>query len=262
MTKGKYGLSLPAVAILSFVLAFFGFLEVLVLFLAFALILEKDKWLSRQVLQAFYLRLAYGILQTVIGWVFTAFVSLFSLVKVYSAAAVLGSIQSVILFLLNIGLFVLALLAVLQLAKGKEVSLPFIAGLVDKTFGIFKPKPQAQPAAPAPAPIQPTPPAAPAPAPIQPAPPAAPAPAPVQPVPPAAPAPAPVQPVPAADPAPVQPAPAAPVQAEPAPAVEEAAPVEQKSQVETPSEPDSWTCSCGRVNKGNFCMGCGKPRPS
>ena len=28
-----------------------------------------------------------------------------------------------------------------------------------------------------------------------------------------------------------------------------------------PQDDDSWTCSCGTVNKGKFCMECGKPKP-
>ena len=29
-----------------------------------------------------------------------------------------------------------------------------------------------------------------------------------------------------------------------------------------PEKPDGWTCSCGAVNKGKFCMECGKPKPA
>ena len=28
-----------------------------------------------------------------------------------------------------------------------------------------------------------------------------------------------------------------------------------------PQADDSWTCSCGTLNKGKFCMECGKPKP-
>ena len=28
-----------------------------------------------------------------------------------------------------------------------------------------------------------------------------------------------------------------------------------------PQDDDSWTCSCGTLNKGKFCMECGKPKP-
>jgi hypothetical protein len=236
MTKGKYGLSLVAVAILSFVLAFFGLLEALILFLAFALILEKDQWLSRQVFQALYLRLAYVILSTVIGWAFTVINAFFGLFKAYRVINFFNSTQSVIQFLLYVGLFVMALIAVLRLAKGKDAGLPLIGTLVDKTFGIFTPKAKPQPTYQAPPPQ-----AAQYQAPVQNAqayqPPAAQA-APPQ-SPPAAPAP--------------QPEPAAPP------------PVEKSAPAETPPAPKadgSWSCSCGRDNNSNFCMSCGKPKPS
>lgn len=230
MTKGKYGLSLVAVAILAFVLAFFGLLEALILFLAFALILEKDQWLSRQVFQAFYLRLAYVVVLTVVGWVFTAINAFFGLFDAYRVINFFSGVHNVIRFLLHVGLFVLALIAVLRLAKGKEAGLPVISGLVDKTFGLIKAKAKAQPqqaytAQPA-APYQP----------------------------PAAQA-APPPPPPAPTPAPETPAqPVAPEPAQPAEPAKEPAP--------PPKPAGTWTCSCGRENNGNFCMSCGKPRPT
>ncbi len=42
---------------------------------------------------------------------------------------------------------------------------------------------------------------------------------------------------------------------------------QQAQQVQQPAQPaqtppaDSWTCSCGTVNKGKFCMECAKPKP-
>lgn len=231
MTKGKYGLSLVAVAIIAFVLAFFGLLEALILFLAFALILEKDQWLSRQVFQAFYLRLAYVILTTVIGWVFTVINAFFGLFNAYRVINFFNSVQSVIQFLLYVGLFVMALIAVLRIAKGKDAGLPLIGTLVDKTFGIFtaKAKPQPQPAyqAPQAAPYQ------------------APAPNAQAYQPPVAPPPPPPSSAPEA---------AAPAEEAAAPQPEAAAPA--------PKADGTWTCSCGRDNNSNFCMSCGKPRPS
>ena len=49
---------------------------------------------------------------------------------------------------------------------------------------------------------------------------------------------------------PVNPTPAAPTPA---------TPVSPAS--ETPADNDSWTCSCGAVNQGNFCVECGTPKP-
>lgn len=222
MTLGKFGLSLAAVAVLAFILGFFGFLEVLVLIVAFALILEKDPWLTRQTLQALFLRLAYSVALTVVGWVFTAFNALFGLFDAFKVMSVFGQIQSVINFLLYIGLFIFSLIAVLKLARGEDAALPLVGSLADATMGLIKKKTVPSPA-PAPAPVS----YATAPTPVPPAASAAPTPVTY-----------------AAAPTPV--APAAPAVSAPAPA---------------PAASAVWTCSCGRENNGNFCMSCGNPRP-
>lgn len=259
MTQGKFGLNLAAVAILAFVLAFFGFLEALVLFLAYALLIEKDQWLTRQVFQAFYLRLAYSVAITVIGWFFTALTSFFGLFNAFNAINVFNSIKNVINFLLYVGLFVFGLMAVLRLIKGQDDGLPILGGLADKTMGVFKAR-AAQPQAAYPAgytaAAQPqTPPPAQTPA----------APAwqakpdntaayqpPAAPVAPAAPAAPEVTAAPAA-------APAAVAEAEP----EAVAGPESAAQPAAPAirADGSWTCSCGKDNTGNFCVSCGSRRP-
>jgi hypothetical protein len=69
-------------------------------------------------------------------------------------------------------------------------------------------------------------------------------------------------------PPPVQTAPPPPVQTAPAPAPIQAAPVPLQTASPQPAQPvpaasapaGTWQCSCGRVNKGNFCAGCGKHR--
>jgi hypothetical protein len=137
MTQGKYGLSLAAIAILAFILSFFGFVEVLVLVVAYVLIVEKNSWLTRQTLQALYLCLVYRIALTVVGWGFSAITGFFNLVKAYSVATAFGTIEGIINFLLWAGLFVLALIAILHLANDKDSAIPIIGTWVDKTMGIL-----------------------------------------------------------------------------------------------------------------------------
>ena len=119
MSQGKYGLNFSAIAIVTFVLAFFNLPATIVLFLAYAVLLEKDQWLSRQVFQAFYLNIAFIVATTVVGWLFTAINAFFGLFDAYAVINVFNSIHNVIRFLLNIALFVFALIAVLNIAKGK-----------------------------------------------------------------------------------------------------------------------------------------------
>ncbi|MBP8989499.1 MAG: hypothetical protein KBG64_04680 [Clostridia bacterium] len=240
MTKGKYGLNLMAVAIFSFVLAFFGLLEALILVLAYALILEKDMWLSRQVFQALYLRVGYVIVTTVIGWIFTALNALFGLFDAYGVINFLASVHNVIRFILEVGLFVMALMAVLRLTQNKDAGLPLISKLVDATFGIGKKKEKQQAASyQAPPYSQPV---------YQPS---------AEPVY--------TQPVyqPSAEPAPpVQPEPS-PVAA-PEPQPEEPLVEKEEAMPETPPPTGNiWYCAgCGNENTGNFCRFCGKPKPS
>ncbi len=238
MNLGKFGLSLSALAILAFIIGFFsstqtiGALLVLVLFLAYAAILEKDQWLTRQVLQAIYLNLAYLVAYTVIGWIMTAILALFAQFNAYQAVSSINQVFSVLKFLLLVAYFVFSLLAVLKLAKNQDAGVPMAGPLVDKTLGIIRP--QAAPAVPV-APAQPYQPAYQAPAAYQPQ--AAQA------------APAAYQP---------QAAQAAPA-AETAPAAA-AAPVTAAPDT-AQTAPGTWVCSFGHENNGNFCMVCGHPRP-
>ena len=36
----------------------------------------------------------------------------------------------------------------------------------------------------------------------------------------------------------------------------------QQGQSAPASDPDAWKCACGTVNKGKFCLECGKPKPA
>ena len=55
MEKGKLGIRLSFYAVAAFILAFLGYSTVLALLAGFVLIVEKNEWASRQVIQAFFL---------------------------------------------------------------------------------------------------------------------------------------------------------------------------------------------------------------
>jgi hypothetical protein len=276
MIKGKFGISLTALAILAFVLCFFDLTVVLVLLVAYAFLIEKDEWLTRQAFQALYLNIAYITAITVVGWIFSFFITILNWAKAFGASAVLGEADSFIKFLLGIALFVCALLAVLRLLKDKNASLPVLGKLTDYTMGIIEkpaaPPPQAAPSFQAPAPVQPPQTAYQSPANVQQ--PAAPVPqTPAAPVfqtpPPAAPAPAPViSPFQQAAPAPVTvfqapasaPAPAVQPDEQPPAFSNDAEPAEPAEAPQAAPASGYWICSCGRENWGNFCVTCGNPR--
>lgn len=231
MTQGKYGLNLLALALLAFVLSFFGYVEVLVLLLAYAVLAEKDHALTHGTLQALYLRLTYDIARTLIGWLIGLFVKFFDLFSANTVVNAFYRIENVLNGLLYAALLVAFVLAIIQLLKNKACKLPLLSHLADLTMGLVKQKTPAPAAYATPAPAAYSPP--------------------------------PVPPAVSVPPAYATPAPAASVvrsapivQAQPDRTVQETSLPQSESAGTT-----AWICSCGQENTGKFCMKCGQPRP-
>lgn len=230
MTKSVLGLNLSAVAVLAFILSFFAGIEVLVLLLAYALLIEKDRWLNKQVFQAVYLKLAYLIVITLVGWVFDF------LQWIFRNAAALYSLENFIHFLVSVALILIILLAISRVIHSQDADLPFVGHFADFTLdATAKAAEKATPA-------QPTAPAAPFAPPAQ------------------TPATPPAQ---AAGPEIAEACEDDTVSAE----FVDTEPFkfnDEETVVSTapPADPDHWVCAdCSRENFGKFCMGCGKPRP-
>lgn len=134
MTKSIFGLKLSAIAILIFVICFFGSTEVLILLGAFALLLEKNRWLTKQAFQALYLKLSYIIALRAVGWVFDFFRFLFG------RTGFLATTQDIINFLLGLAFLLLVLLAILRLHREEDADLPLFANLADYTLNIVREK--------------------------------------------------------------------------------------------------------------------------
>ena len=67
MEKGKLGIRLSFYAVAAFILAFLGYSTVLALLVGFVLIVEKNEWASRQVIQAFFLCIFANIVDGILG---------------------------------------------------------------------------------------------------------------------------------------------------------------------------------------------------
>lgn len=210
MTLESKAISMTAFAILAYIFSFFGWQLALLLVVAFALGIARDAKMGKQTLQALYLYIAYTVVLTVLGWIFTALIWFAGVVRLYRVATFLAGAQGFLGTIIGILLLVLVLLAIFKLAKKEEPHLPVIGKLADLSLGLVT-APKEKPAsayAPPPQTYTPPPPAA--------------------------------EPKPAAPPQAEQPAPPPP----PPPAPEK----------------NSWTCSCGRENTGNFCVSCGNKR--
>ena len=134
MTKGKFGLSLAAVAVIAFGFAALRQPQSVLLVVGFALLAEKDEWLNRQAMQALLLTIAYYLTELVTGWLFGGLARFFGWVKLYGAVDAMSTVGSFVDGALYLALIVFSVLAVLRVIRGKDAGLPFIAKMAGGDF--------------------------------------------------------------------------------------------------------------------------------
>jgi hypothetical protein len=132
MDQTRVNLSTTAMGILAFVLAYFGYVELLFLLIAYAVFLDKNQKLAKISFQALYLQLAYRTVLLVLSWVFGFFSWFFNLIDAYGAMGTFASLHGYIRALLGVLIFVAYLLGVLQIMRGKDCNLPILACLLIK----------------------------------------------------------------------------------------------------------------------------------
>lgn len=137
MEKGKLGIRLSVYAVLAFILAAFGLYLGIIGLLAVVLIAEKDEWAGRQVLQALMLCL----LPSVVGIFFHVFdfMDWFGWASygsaVYTISSIWSRFNSVINWLVNIAVYVFALIGILNVSKGKEAGIPVFSSFANWAYG-------------------------------------------------------------------------------------------------------------------------------
>lgn len=121
------GIKLTFYGVLAFVLAIFGQTLLCGLLLGFSILAVKDRWLARQVMQAFFLCFVSNVVSLITG-VFAVFsVIPFLGALITGFIAFLGGLVSIVVL-------ILAILALLRVAKGQEADLPIAKGLAGKAF--------------------------------------------------------------------------------------------------------------------------------
>ena len=135
MTKGKFGIYLWFYAVAAFILTFLGQPLLCGLLLGFVIAAEKNEWLTRQVIQAFFLSLFVSVLNKLIGIVSIPLGRLpFGVGSVFDT--IFGIVDSVI----SIVVLIFVIIALLKVAKGQEAGLPGLSTLANKAFGIVEKK--------------------------------------------------------------------------------------------------------------------------
>lgn len=129
MTKGRFGLSLSAIAIICFGFGALQQPQSVLLVAGFALLAEKDEWLNRQVMQALLLTVTYYFALLVSGWVFGGLGSAFGFINLYGAQSVLLQANGFVSGLLYLGLIVFSVIAAVNLLRGRDARLPLLSRL-------------------------------------------------------------------------------------------------------------------------------------
>lgn len=140
MEKGVFGFKLSAYAVLAFVLAFLGQTLLLGLLLGFVIVTEKNEWLTRQTMQAFFLTIMVSVISVALGLV----EHLFSWIPSFGPFSISGTIATLfgwINWAVSIAALVFIIMAVLKVAKGGEAKVPLCSALADKAFGIVRARP-------------------------------------------------------------------------------------------------------------------------
>lgn len=149
MKISKTGIHLRYLAALAFFLILFDLTLVSLLLIGVALYIEKDEWLSRQTIQAFFLKLFFNFITTILGG--TTLISKFTTFQMYSYGSYYEDIFDYIsagdifrIFLIGglaIAVLVFMILGIIRTLKEQDAGVPFFSGLSYKMFGLIKPAP-------------------------------------------------------------------------------------------------------------------------
>ena len=131
MKKDRFGICITFYAALAFVLAILGQTLLGGLLLGFVIVVEKDEWLTRQTMQAFFLSLVSGIVQVVVGFLYWSY-------RIPFIGGILSTIFGVITSIISLVLIVFAIIGLVNAVKGKDAGVPGLKTLSEKAFGLVK----------------------------------------------------------------------------------------------------------------------------
>lgn len=135
MEKGKSGIMLGAIAATAFVMCFLGWSTAIILILGFVLIVERNEWLTKQVLKALYLSIGYSLIISVVNIAFNILYRTIGNINfIYD---LLRIVDTLAVNVVNIGVLIICLLAALKAVKGEETTVPLMDNLAGQTLGII-----------------------------------------------------------------------------------------------------------------------------
>lgn len=133
MQKGKYGVCLWFYALVAFILAFLGQVLLGGLLLGFVIAAEKNEWLTRQAIQAFFLTIIVAVINAVLDML-----NIFGSIPLVGAA--MGVVFNVISTIISIVVLVFVIIAMVKVVKGQEANMPLLSKLANRAYGIIEKK--------------------------------------------------------------------------------------------------------------------------
>ena len=141
MTKGKFGLSPTAVAVIAFGFAALRHPQSVLLVIGFALLAERDEWLNRQAMQALLLTITYYLTEMAAGWLFGGLARFFAWANLYTPYEAMNKVHLFVGDILYLALIVFSVFATLRVLRGRDAGLPFLAKIADGDFSaVIKPE--------------------------------------------------------------------------------------------------------------------------
>lgn len=123
MNKGKTGINLAFYATSAFILALLGQTLMCALLLGFAIVAEKDEWLTRQCIQAF----AICFLMSIVSKILSIFDFTYTLPYVgWWFSKWLGAGIRMVKDLIQLCIYIVCIIGMVKVAKGKEAGIPVL----------------------------------------------------------------------------------------------------------------------------------------
>lgn len=125
MKSDFLGIKLSFYAVLAFVLTLFNQTLLCGLLLGVSIFVIRDRWLARQVMQAFFL----CFVNTVVS-ILTGFFELFNFIGI----GIFSGFMSTIGMIIGLVVLILSIIAIIMVARGQDAGIPGLSALAKKAF--------------------------------------------------------------------------------------------------------------------------------
>lgn len=129
MKKGNLGIRLAAYGVIAFILSYVGSSTLLFLVLGVALLVEKNEWAVRQVIQAIVLCYIATIIRSIIG--------IFNFIDAIPViGAIWDGLTGIVYSLIDLVVLACAVVGVMKNLKDEEADIPVARKVADWVYGV------------------------------------------------------------------------------------------------------------------------------